>query len=41
MSMLAQPDASHVIDTSGTMEETDAQVRDVWAKLTGDVPRPR
>ena len=33
--------ASHVIDTSGTMEETDAQVRDVWAKLTGDVPRPR
>lgn len=28
--------ASHVIDTAGTFEETDAQVRRVWAEITGD-----
>ena len=28
--------ASHVIDNSGTEEETAAQVRDLWQTLTAD-----
>jgi dephospho-CoA kinase len=33
--------ADHVIDTSGTFEETTRQVRDVWTKLRDAASQPR
>jgi dephospho-CoA kinase len=33
--------ADHVIDTSGTFDETTRQVRDVWTKLRDAASQPR
>lgn len=33
--------ADHVIDTSGTFEETDRQVREIWTALSRGGPLPR
>ena len=32
--------ASHVIDTSGSFENTDRQVRELWTRLTGRLGSP-